>query len=114
MQPFGGHIWTLNGCLACESSEINWTADRDSRLVQDVCVDHGRGDIRMAEQFLNRPDIVSFLQQMRGKRVQRVAVDLLVDIRPFRSSADSLLQSVLMDMMPPRPAAARIDRQALG
>ena len=85
--------------------------DQQDVGVQDLGVDHSRGDIRMAEQFLNRPDVVPFLQQMRGKRVpQRVAVDFFVDIRPLRGSTDSLLQPVLMDMMPPCLAAARIDR----
>jgi hypothetical protein len=32
-------------------------------------VNHGRGDIRMTEQFLNRPDVVPLRQQMRREGV---------------------------------------------
>ena len=37
--------------------------------LQHVRVDHRRRDVRVAEQLLNGPDVVSALQQMRRERV---------------------------------------------
>jgi hypothetical protein len=34
---------------------------------QDVCVNHGRSNVRMPQQLLNRPNIVSVLDKMRRK-----------------------------------------------
>lgn len=38
-------------------------------LIEHVRVDHCRRQIRMAEQFLNRADVIGRLQQVRGERV---------------------------------------------
>ena len=37
------------------------------RLLHDVCVNHRRRHVLMAEQFLHRADVLTLLQQMRGK-----------------------------------------------
>ena len=37
--------------------------------VQDVGVDHRRGDVAVPEQFLHCADVVSVLEQVRGERV---------------------------------------------
>jgi hypothetical protein len=48
--------------------------------IQDVCVNHRRADIRMAEQFLNCSSVVPVLEQVRCKRMaERVTAG------PFRS-----------------------------
>jgi hypothetical protein len=37
------------------------------RMSKCLCVDHGRSDVTMAQQFLHRPNIVSCFEQMGGK-----------------------------------------------
>ncbi len=72
-------------------------------------IDHGGGNIRVSEKFLDRTYIVARLQQMCGKRMsQGVAIDLLVNSRLASRLAHAFLQSVLMNMVPPDLAAARI------
>ena len=38
-------------------------------LVQDMSVDHGRADIFVTEEFLNRANVVACFEQMRGEGV---------------------------------------------
>ena len=53
--------------------------DAQRASIQDVGVDHRRPDIVVAEQFLNRPDVVPHLQQVGGKGMaQRVGGGVLV------------------------------------
>lgn len=62
---------------------ISRTPDAQGTPIQDVCVDHRRADIRVAEQFLHHSDVVSVLEQMRRKGVaEGVAADALRDPRP--------------------------------
>ena len=47
---------------------------------EDVGVDHGRADIAVAEQFLNRADVDARLEEVGGERVaEAVAPGLLGD-----------------------------------
>jgi len=56
------------GLLPEDSNQIDRAADRcDAGPVHDVRVDHGRRDIRMTQQLLDRADVVAGLEQMRGK-----------------------------------------------
>jgi len=48
---------------------IGRTPDTQRTTIQDVRVNHRRADIRMAEQFLNRSNVVPVLEQMRCKGV---------------------------------------------
>jgi len=49
------------------------TPDTFATPVQHMRVNHRRVDVLMAQQFLNRPDVVAIFKQMRGKRMaQRV------------------------------------------
>lgn len=48
--------------------------------IKHMGVDHGGGDIGVAQEFLNGTDIVTAFEQMSGKAVaQSVAVDLFAD-----------------------------------
>jgi len=49
--------------------KISRAPDRKPRPVQDMRIDHGGGDICVSQEFLHRADIVTRLQEMRGKRV---------------------------------------------
>src|SRR5258707_15699517 len=46
---------------------IKRTAHPFAAAIENMRVDHCRGDVLMAQQFLHRPDVVSALQQMCGE-----------------------------------------------
>jgi hypothetical protein len=55
-------------CAPSLSNQIDRTADRcDTGPVHDVRVDHGRRDISVTQQLLDRADVVAGLEQMSGK-----------------------------------------------
>ena len=59
----------------------------------------------VAEQFLQRADVITILQQMRGKGMpQRVWRDRFIDLRPRRRRFDRSLQIHFADVMPPHLA----------
>jgi len=35
--------------------------------LEHVCIDHGRTDIFVSQEFLHRPNIIAIFYQMRGK-----------------------------------------------
>ena len=43
-----------------------------STVLQDVGVDHRRGDVTVAEELLDGTDVVAALQQVRGKECRNV------------------------------------------
>lgn len=45
-------------------SAVKGAADAFTTPVEDVGVDHGRGDVFMAEQFLNGADVVAVFEEM--------------------------------------------------
>ena len=51
------------------SGEVCRTPDASSALVQDMGVDHGGVDVAVPQQFLDRPDIVPFFQEMGSERM---------------------------------------------
>ena len=50
---------------------VQWTADTQSRFVEDMGVNHCRRDIFVPEQFVDGPDIVAGFEQMCGKAVAK-------------------------------------------
>jgi hypothetical protein len=68
--------------------------------VEDVGVDHGRGDVSVAEELLDGANVVSGLQQVCGKGVtERVAGDALADAGAVSGLADPLLDDGFMEVM---------------
>src|SRR5436190_23787921 len=68
-------------------------ADGETRFVQDVGVNHRRGNVLVPKKILNGTDIVAVFQQMYGETVpERVAARGFcnaitsdpVDVKPFR------------------------------
>ena len=51
------------------SGEVRRAANASSALVQDVGVDHGGVDVAVAQQFLDRPDIVPIFQEVGSERM---------------------------------------------
>jgi len=46
---------------------IEWTPDCQTRLIEDLGVDHRCGDIGVTEEFLHRADVIAILQQVGRK-----------------------------------------------
>lgn len=46
---------------------IGWTSHTMPTPVQYVCIDHCRSHVFVSQEFLDRADIISVLQKMRGK-----------------------------------------------
>jgi hypothetical protein len=51
------------------STPVGRALDRQPRLMQDVGVDHGGGDIEVAEQLLRGADVVAGFEQMGSEGV---------------------------------------------
>ena len=67
--------------FAC-SQAISRTSHSQCTPIEDVRVDHRRADVRMAEELLDRANVVPVFEQMRGKRMpERMATDALRDTR---------------------------------
>ena len=59
-----------SGAIHCEVPRpIQGTDHSASAAVQHVRVDHRRADVGVPEQFLNRPDVITRFEQVRGERV---------------------------------------------
>src|SRR5450631_3707395 len=61
-----GFAYAVAVTYPCKSP-IQRTHHAPAALVQHMRVDHRRGNIGMAEQLLHGADVVTTLQQMRGK-----------------------------------------------
>ena len=48
---------------------IGWASDTFAASIQDVCVDHGRSHIGVAQQFLYRANVVTVFKQVRRERM---------------------------------------------
>jgi hypothetical protein len=53
---------------------IGWVIDTAATPIQDMRVDHGRADIPVPQQLLDRPDVIPVFEEVRGEWVpQRMA-----------------------------------------
>ena len=46
---------------------IGWAPDTCAASIQDVCVDHGRSHIGVAQQFLRRANVVTVFKEVRKR-----------------------------------------------
>jgi len=61
-------------------------------------INHSRADVFEAQQFLNGPNIVTVLEQMRGKgMVERVTTHIFVDVCITHSLFNSLYHFLTLD-----------------
>ena len=56
-------------CREWASQGVQWTEDSHRSFVKHMSVNHRGADVRMAEEFPHRPDILPGLQQMRRKTI---------------------------------------------
>ena len=80
---------------------IDWASHPRATPVQNMCVDHGRPHIAMAEEFLNRSDVVPVLEQVGGKGVPEcVAGSRLGQARLAEGFLDRPLQDRFVEVVP--------------
>jgi hypothetical protein len=98
------HFRFQNFCFPPPSpSPIQRTPDTQPRLLHDVRVNLRRRHIFVAEQLLQRPNIITCLQKMRRERMpQRVATRPLVNLRQPHRHLHHPLHTRLIQMMPPQ------------
>jgi hypothetical protein len=88
---------------------IGRTPNAQGTPIQDVRVNHRRADIRMAEQFLNRSNIVAVLEQMRRKGVaERVAADPFRNPSPADRGRDRALHDRFVQMISGRWSESQV------
>ncbi len=81
--------------------------------MQHTRVDHRCPDVLVAEQLLDRANVVPVLQEMRRERVpQRVAACPLLDPGLPQRGPHSPLDSLFVQVMPSSHAGSRVGRQA--
>src|SRR5882724_5273955 len=91
----------------CRRSVIQWTADDHARFVEYVGINHGRGHVFVAEQFLHSSDIITVFQQMRSKTMpEGVAACRLPDSRALDRGFDCFLKVFLGNVVTTRFARA--------
>lgn len=88
-------------CIS-RSGSINRTPDSVASLVQRVDVNHGRADIFVSHQFLNRADVVSGFQQVCGEGMpDGMAADMLDHSGFSNGLLDRPLKDCLVRMVAP-------------
>ena len=89
---------------------VQRAADGQATAIEDVGVDHGGGDIFVAEKFLNRADIVTIFKQVGGKAVAKgVGANWLGQTHLLGSFADSFSQPAFIQMVSPDFAGTGIN-----
>ena len=79
-------------------------------------VDHGGFDILVSKQFLNGPNVVALLEQVRGRAVTKgMATHRLVcEVGQMSGSTYGLLQAALIGMVTAHNIRARVEGEAFG
>jgi hypothetical protein len=87
---------------------VEWAYDGDWAPVQHMRVDLGRADVLVAQEFLDRADVVAAFEQVSREAVtEAVAGRALRNASVSRGDADRALHDRLMKMMAP-PLAGRL------
>lgn len=94
---------------------VNWTADGKPGFVQDVRINHGGGDIFVAQKLLHGSDVVAALQEVGREAVsKRMAAGWFVQPGGANRKLDRILHVLLPEVMTARFAAPWISRKARG
>ncbi len=93
-------LWSCRSCLA-PCTRVCCIVDLGQMLEIQMCVDLGRGDAGVAEQFLDRAQVSARLQQMAGKGVaQHVRMHVLLESACPRQSLQPPLHSAWAEPFP--------------
>ena len=94
-----------------QPSRIQRTFHALASLVQDMRVDHGRTDVFMTQQFLNRSYIVARFQQMgREGMAERMARGPFAQAGTGDGSGDRAADGAFVGMVATSLTGTRIDR----
>jgi hypothetical protein len=86
--------------VSCRKDPVRGAADRPRPPVENMRVDHGCADIVVAQELLDRSDVVPIVQQMGGEGVaEGVAAHALGDTRAEGGDPDRALQDRFVQMM---------------
>src|SRR5262245_48647418 len=88
-------------CREAFQEPVRRTSYRTWAPVQDMGVDHGRADVLVAQKVLDRPDVVSVLQQMGREGVpEGVTARRFGDSGLQHGMPNATLQDGFMQMVP--------------
>ena len=86
-------------CAALQS--VGWAADAERAAVEHVGVDHCGSDVAVAEQFLNRADVMPPFQEMGGTGVaEAVGGGGLPDFCCSHGATNRFLHQARIQVMP--------------
>src|SRR6266567_8275370 len=89
---------------------IEGASHATAAAVEDVRIDHGRGDVAVAEEFLDGPDVIAGLEEVRGERVaQGVAARRLGESGLAGGQFDESLEHGFVQVMAAALAGLRVD-----
>jgi hypothetical protein len=81
--------------------DVHRASDAPPTAVENVRVDHRRAYIAMPQQFLDRPEVVTVLEEVSGKRVtEGVAGDMLFHICRRRRLFHRALKDGFVEVVP--------------
>jgi hypothetical protein len=93
----------------CRLAIVQGAADGKTRFVQDVGVNHRRGNAVVPQKFLDGTNIVSAFKQVRCEAVsERVTACCFGNVRFLDGEFDGVLQVLLGNVMPPKFARAGV------
>lgn len=79
---------------------VEGAADAEGAAVEDVGVDHGGGDVAVAEQLLDGADVVAGFEEVGGEGVaEGVAADALGELCGERCLADGTLNDGFVEVV---------------
>jgi hypothetical protein len=94
---------------------IEGAADREAAAIEDVGVDHRGFDIAMAEEVLDRANIVAVFQKMSGEGMaERVAGHAFGDVGAAAGEANGFLEAAAAGVVPAADTGARVGRDLPG
>ncbi len=94
---------------------VDGAAHAEAGTVTDVGVNHGSGDVFVAEELLDGANIVAVLEQMGSKTVpESVATGGFVDAGGADGVADGVLEVALGGVVAAFFAGARVEGDAIG
>jgi hypothetical protein len=87
-------------CGSSREDSVRGAADGARAPVEDVSVDHGGADVVVAQELLDRSDVMAILQQMGGEGVPEcVAAHALGDARSKGGGPDGTLEDGFVKVM---------------
>ena len=94
-------------------SVVERTANTEGAAVEHVGVDHGRADVVVTEQHLDRADVGSGFEQVRGEAVaEGVTGGAAVDARGDHGGAQRLLHGAFVQVMQHEAPGLGIDARS--